>query len=302
MNENHSNTAGYLQVEHVKYFNDRMNYMNFEKPILVEHGCADMAAVSKWTPEYLNHVLADTIVHVEEYDSRDHMGMTNFKTSTSMAFNQYMKRMMGNGPPYYYFAEQSVRQYVDVDIAKDEHDSKTSIILQDIECGFDRIREPEDELFFLGKDTRSGCHLHVHGDYVLNQIIGKKTLYLFDFSENKDMNMNAFWSENCNFTKFNLFDMDHSKLKLYKVVLNPGNSLLIPPWWFHAVEGHGVSCSITKIYERKNRSYLLHHPYLLFLIIIEHAEEGLPYAAIILVAYFMWYKIYKRKSFFSYHY
>ena len=290
MNINHSNTSGYLQVDHVQYISDAINYMNFDKPVLVENGCVDMDAISKWSPEYLKNVLDDTIVHVEEYDSKDHMGMTKFKTSKQMEFRQYIHKMLGYGPPYYYFAEQSVRKIIDV------NDSQKSVILQDIKNDFDHVREPIEELFFLGKDTRSGCHLHVDGDYMLNQIFGEKTVYLFDFAENKGVPMNAFWSENSNFTKFNLFDIDHTKLKIYKVVLKPGNSLLIPPWWFHAVEGHGNSCSITKIYERSDMSYLFRCRYLLFLSLLDIVEEGLPYLTIAIVVYFMWTKILKNKS------
>lgn len=284
MTDNNSNTSGYLHVDHVKYISDAINYMNFDKPILVEKGCSDMDAISKWSPEYLKNVLDDTIVNVEVYDSKDHMGMTKFKSSKQIEFNKYMHKMLGYGPPYYYFAEQSLRNIIDV------NDSQTSIVLQDIKNDFDHLREPIEELLFLGKDTRSGCHLHVVGDYMLNQIFGEKTVYLFDLDEHKDIPMNAFWDENSNFTKFNLFDIDHSKLKIYKVVLKPGNSLLIPPWWFHAVEGHGYSCSITKIYDRSDMTYLYRYRYLLFLSLLDIVEEGIPYLTTAIVVYFMWVK------------
>ena len=77
--------------------------------------------------------------------------------------------------------------------------------------------------------------------------------------------MNSFWNKNKNFIFDNFFKLNHDSLKVYKVVLNPGNSLLIPPWWFHSVKGHGFSVSITKTYNRSNLNYLNKYKYLYFL-------------------------------------
>ena len=39
-----------------------------------------------------------------------------------------------------------------------------------------------------------------------------------------------------------------SAARAANIELNEGDSLTIPPWWWHAVEGHNVSISVTKIY------------------------------------------------------
>ena len=62
--------------------------------------------------------------------------------------------------------------------------------------------------------------------------------------------------------------MDHSKMKIYKVELEEGDSLMIPPWWWHAVEGIGLNCSITKTYERSDYSYVYDKPNLAFVMIV----------------------------------
>ena len=60
---------------------------------------------------------------------------------------------------------------------------------------------------------------------------------------------------------------------IYKVVLKPGDSLCIPPWWWHAVQGVGFSCSITKIFKRKNIKYLSSNNYLYVLSIRQKISE-----------------------------
>ena len=107
--------------------------------------------------------------------------------------------------------------------------------------------------------------MHVNDDYILNQIFGTKTVYLFEYSDNPHLKMSSLLGSNNNFIKDNFFELNHTQLKVYKVDLKPGNSLLIPPWWFHAVKGHGFSCSVSKVYSRTNLDYLKKYPYLLFL-------------------------------------
>jgi hypothetical protein len=66
--------------------------------------------------------------------------------------------------------------------------------------------------------------------------------------------------------------MDHSKMNIYKVELEEGDSLTIPPWWFHAVQGLGVSCSVTKTYKR-NDWFFLDKPQLFSMIVLEYMED-----------------------------
>ena len=61
--------------------------------------------------------------------------------------------------------------------------------------------------------------------------------------------------------------MSHKGKKIYKVLLRPGDSLCIPPWWWHAVEGSGFSCSITKVFKREDNKYFYKHPYLIAMLV-----------------------------------
>ena len=62
-------------------------------------------------------------------------------------------------------------------------------------------------------------------------------------------------------------------MKIYKVLLYPGDSLLIPPWVWHATEGHDINLSITEIYHRTDLSYLWNYPDL----ILDYLSDRLGY-------------------------
>ena len=141
-------------------------------------------------------------------------------------------------------------------------------------------------LLYLGNNHASGLHLHVRDDYILNKLYGSKTVYIFDNYENTNIHKNWFFRVyKTNRATEDFFKMDHSKMKIYKVTLQPGDSLLIPPWYWHATQGHGINTSITQIFKRKDTSYLLKNPNLIFEYFVEDYRATLPFIFIIIVLY-----------------
>lgn len=250
----------YLNIKTVSDFKE-IDYNNFSEPVLVSQGCLSMTAVRRWSVEYLSQIFKDTPITVEVYQNKDSMGGTNVNKHQEKPFREVINHIMTGKPPFFYFAEIPISEY--------EKDIGT-FLKQDIQNDFDRLRKPVEELIFMGYDSLSGCHLHINDDYILNQIIGTKTIYLFHYRDNPQLKMRSFLSKNNNFLKDNFFKLEHSKLKIYKVTLKPGNSLVIPPWWFHAVQGNKFSCSITKVYQRSNIDYLKKFKYLSFLYDLEN--------------------------------
>jgi len=147
------------------------------------------------------------------------------------------------------------------------------------------VRKVEALMLYLGNNHSSGLHLHVNSDFILNQLYGTKTVYIFDNYDNPNIHKNSVLSATkSNFAKEDFFKMDHSKMKIYKVTLGPGDSLMIPPWSWHATQGHGINMSITQIFERKNLWYLLKNPNL---ILDYYSDEYFTQLIVVLIILFI---------------
>lgn len=245
----------YLSIKKVSSFHE-VDYSNFSHPVLVLGGCSDMNAVKTWNTERLKNIIKDNLVTIEVYQDRKNMGGLDC-ISKKIKFNDFLEHSLKNNHPYYYLAEYPITYF--------KKNQSYHQLNRDVRFNFDNYRTFDEELLFMGLDTLSGYHLHVEDDYVLNQILGKKTVYLFDYYDNPHLSMKCFLSKSNNFLEKNYYNLSHDKIKLYKVTLNPGDSLMIPPWWFHSVKGHGFSCSITKTYLRTDLKYLYKYKYLGFL-------------------------------------
>ena len=79
---------------------------------------------------------------------------------------------------------------------------------------------------------------------------------MYDYYDNPSLEPFSIFHDKYNFIKDNFWDLDLSKYKVYKVVLEPGDCLLIPPWWYHAVKSIDMSCSITFVYKRTDLNYI----------------------------------------------
>ncbi len=83
-------------------------------------------------------------------------------------------------------------------------------------------------------------------------IFGTKTFYFVPF---KQLEMRGLFSKYNNFSKLNYWDLNKEDYDIYWCTLKPGDTLCISPWWWHAVDNHGYTCAITKIYERNDIEY-----------------------------------------------
>ena len=197
------------------------------------------------------------------------------KTMIMSEFVDYIKK---NDNPIYYLAE--------VNLSLLEKNELQKNIISDINNpNYKNALNFNLDALYFGKNSTTDLHIHIVGNYILNQVFGKKTVYFCDYFENDHIIKkttfidNIFDNDNTigpgypiilNEKKESIpfFDINNTCLKnIHKVTLNPGDSVIIPPWWYHAVKGHDINCSITKIYNRKNLNYLIDKPILLLLFI-----------------------------------
>ena len=95
---------------------------------------------------------------------------------------------------------------------------------------------------------------------------------MFDY-QTENIEYCGIFHERGNFVKDNFFEIDHSKMNIYKIDMDEGDSLIIPPWWLHAVEGFDVTVSITKTYSRGDL-WMLNKYYILAFGIVSFISES----------------------------
>lgn len=255
---NINQNANYLSIKELHYNDSNIPFSNFQEPIVVRGLCQNTFAFKNWNIHNIPHFFGNQKVKVEYF--RNTIDTYNCSVDKMYSFN--------------------FQEFLD------NLDSKN---LYMGEVDFDDFNKPDlyDQVFnsqiqnnsfstvlFCGKNTGSSMHIHSSNDYILNQIIGQKTVFLFDFYDNSNNNLS--FGNPCHpsheiflhdYNKNKSCDIrliNHNHLKIYKVVLQPGDSLLIPPWWWHNAFSDDFSCSITKKYPRSDFSYLFKYPQLLF--------------------------------------
>lgn len=212
--------------------------LNFDKPYVLKNN--KMIAVKKWNLDYLKKQLNDSNVQIEYFKTIEDY-QNGDRVILYKKFSEYMSDIE-NGK-LCYLAESELKNTENV---LDKNDTMER---------FKFRRRSADKQLFLGINTYTNCHIHLVGDYVLNQIYGKKIVYMYDYYDNPSLEMHSIFHRN-NFIKDNFWDLDLSKYKLYKVILEPGDCLLIPPWWYHAIKSINMACSVTFIYHRTDLNYM----------------------------------------------
>ena len=222
-----------------------------DEPIVIRN-YYNSNAVKTWTEDTIADIFGDLVLPIEVYTSdTSYYNANKSNMDKELTVREYMEHMKkAERPPYYYLAE--------VDLYEKMNDpAMSSYILNDTYNDNEDKNDHQVESLYMGYYTTSGCHIHIEEDYVLNQIIGTKEVILFDYHANEEhVTRKNIFSDASNFIKEDFFELDHNKLNdLYKVILNPGDSLFIPPWWYHTVRGSQFSCSVTRIHNRKDISY-----------------------------------------------
>ena len=261
----------YLTIKTVEFDTKQcMNFKNISEPVLVKGLCKHTNAYKTWNMDNITKILGDEMVEIEVFSNFDNAYMCNVDKMVEYNAEEFIKQ---SDKQYLYMGELDINQFKKPELFDDVNNPYIN-------------NDSQATVIFFGKNVGSTTHVHVSNDYILNQIFGEKTVYLFDFYDNYDQGLK--FGNPCDpndelFLKkdtMEVFDFDirltdHNKLKIYKVVLKPGDSLLIPPWWWHNAFSEDFSCSITKKYWRTDHSYLLKYSELLlynFCLFLNHSD------------------------------
>jgi hypothetical protein len=195
-----------------------------------------MNAINKWRDKsYLKQKFNNVSVNIEQYKSQDDMEVSKC-SKKKVYFDDYLENLHDE----WYLADCPLYEMdIDGSIYNDINNPYFSGPLKET---------PIENLLFIGKNTKTGAHIHIGPyDFVLNQIVGKKKVHLLDFEE---LTLNPLLSKRYNFSKENFFNLDISKYKIHTFELEPGDVLYLPPWIWHAVENIGYSIGLTKVFKR----------------------------------------------------
>lgn len=262
--EFNNKTTNYLKFKELdcnlnKKFDPSQHTIN--EPIILRGFYKDTHAFNKWNKDNLADKFGKHKTTVEFYQG--YIDFFNNDVSIEKKYNisQFLEKM-DKETELLYIGEQSLSDFKKNSLYRDNDNPRIQ-------------NKPYDSVIFLG-NRNAGSHTHLHLaplDYILNQVIGTKTMYFFELNDNIDQNIGIsspfnqhrkFIFDYNKFESFNLRFINHQKLKIYKVQLYPGDSIFIPPWWWHNAVCNDFSLSITDKYDRDNNSFFYKYPNLFY--------------------------------------
>jgi len=240
---------GYLKLpdEVIKYDWSNPEFQKFTKPVVIRGGCKEMPAFKKWNLRYMKEIFGKKKVEADVFESLEDMQTTSPTDGKRYGFNgeflELSRLIFNKEPPFYYPSNWYLNK-------NDEPHNK---IIQDTVHPSDKYRKVKHNMksaisFFMGNNTYTGSHVHIFSDFLVNVLVGKKIFYMWSFTDNPKVNFEDFHM--VHYHNKNFWKRDHSKMKIYKVKLNAGDSLLLPPWWYHAVYSPGFCIATAKVYIR----------------------------------------------------
>lgn len=249
------NTTNYLKLQEVDC-NIDTKYNPYDKsplhPIVLRGFCKQTKAFKTWTKDNLPSVFGDKKVEIEHYHCFLEFLCNEVNSVREYNMQEYLQK---KDTEYLYFGETHLFKFDKPSIFQDIHNPRIPL------CD----ETDEQVIFFGNKYAGSSTHIHIADqDYILNQIIGTKTMYFFDLHDNSHNNIGPcspfnkyrkFLFDSNNFDAVNVNFINHDKLKIYKVTLHPGDSVIIPPWWWHNAVSNDFSLSITGKYDRLDKSF-----------------------------------------------
>ncbi len=218
------------------------NYFDLNKPVIIKSGGKNTSAFKKWNPDYLKSIIGEKTVDVK-YSKK---GVFNYRkgevTNLNLSFNEAVTYMNLNNSVY-------IQQASIVDHYPE--------LLPDVD------EPPWVEKTDTGRITNfwfggAGCVSPLHFDKSHNflyQIFGRKELILFTPDDTKYL----YPDSQANFTHISLINPDNPDLDLYplfkeaqayRIVLDPGDVLYLPLYWWHQVRSLDLSISINYWWHR----------------------------------------------------
>jgi hypothetical protein len=235
--------------------NTVLSFINNNTPFIIRNNVNESLCTKWQNLDYLSNTLGEIQLPIESY--KDSFYDINTSTIIHLTLKEYMD---------YLLATQSQKNLYLAELELYNRGRETDSVL----CPLNSDIVDDDLLYhktllysrvlFLGKNTISQMHYHKRCEAILNQILGVKRVFLFPPNNGLFYQMKPYawylkknnWSKIIYKVKDALDFKEILKTKKlingFEIVLNPGDSLYIPIYWWHIVFGENISLSYTDFF------------------------------------------------------
>ncbi len=230
-----------------------LNLVNKGIPFVIRKHVPEELCLKWQNLPYLSKTLNNIILPIERYDNIFYN--TNNIATTNLTFEQYVRLL--RSPK---LKEKLYLAEIELFKSKKEN-SLLQVLNNDIPYYRQFYRDKlNSRIFFIGRDTITQMHYHNTIEAMLNQISGVKHIFLFTPNNNLFYQMKPYpwYSSKNNLSQVTFEATNPEQFKEIaiemglkggiEIVLNPGDSLYIPIYWWHIVFGKNISISFTDLF------------------------------------------------------
>lgn len=233
--------------------------VNMGIPVVIKEYMNEWGEFLSWTPKKLKKMYPNATIRVSQGIS-EQMG-TNIKLMTISDAVKSMKMIKNTNSKslnckeynqeFYYcnedgFLLEQINKRNEFDIVTKNLDLPNHIL--------------KSYAVWMGlKGSKTGIHYDKDYRNYLCQIYGKKKIYLWSPNDTKYMYQSDKYEKCAGLSKINLWDIDNetkyplfNKAKCIEIILNPGEIIYIPSYWWHAVENITDNLAFSVRYENIN--------------------------------------------------
>jgi len=219
------------------------NYLNTATPVILKGAISEWPAIKNWNPDYLTEKIGNHTVRYKKSETNVHpipQKMEDTRPTESL-FSEYLKTILSED------SAEAAKYCLSGDEAYFSNEGVTNpnfvSLLSDFSIPSFMDKNKIERIGFWVTSKNVSSWLHYDGGALCNinaQVRGKKTVYLFDPDESKNLYMFlAARGEAHHFSQVNYLNPDLDVFPKYKDAnyflgeIEAGDMLYIPKYWIH---------------------------------------------------------------------
>lgn len=214
---------------------DMARFVATNTPVLIRGVVDQWEAFKLWTPDYLANQVGDRPVPVHVMSDGDYAR----STSRTMTVTEYLSKLdAATGEERLYMGEVKLREHLPELLEQLE--------VPDYFAGENLMAVA----LYFGQDLFSQLHYHLFGSAALCQIHGHKRVWLYPPDQTPLLSKYPWYTKNANMSRTTSPAPDpaefpeFAKAKGIELVVNAGEMLFIPVWWWHAIQNEELNIAV----------------------------------------------------------